>query len=291
MTGYGQGTAESDELRVAVDLRSVNNRFSDLRVRAPGELGPAAAEVRRRVAARIRRGRVEMTVRVERLDGAEGRPSLNRALLDEVMAAASTLREELGTAGEPATGQLLAIPGMFRVETAEVDWDEAQQSKLYEALGEALDALDEDRRREGAVLARDLLARVARLKELSTACRARAGKVPERVRQRLLERLEKLGAGVELDPARVAQEAVLLADKADVTEELVRLDGHVEQAERLLSRPDGKPMGKRLDFLLQELQREANTLGNKSPDLELTQGALDLKTELERIREQAQNLE
>ena len=291
MTGYGQGSAEKAGLRVTVALRSVNNRFTDLRLRVPGELGPAEAEVRRKLLGRIRRGRVEITVRIERPDGADARPVLNRPLLEEVLQAGNVLREEFGLQGDLAQRDVIGISGLFGAATTEIEWGESELRLLHGALDDGVQSLDLDRQREGGLLQKDLLARISHMKALAEDCRRRAEELPGRVRDRLIDRLRALGADVELDPGRVAQEAALLADRADVTEEIVRLTGHLDQAENLLGKPDGKPLGKRLDFLLQEIQRETNTLGNKSVDLELTRGAMEMKTEVEKVREQVQNLE
>jgi uncharacterized protein (TIGR00255 family) len=291
MTGYGQGASEAAGLRLTVQLRSVNNRFTDLRFRIPGELGVAEAELRRKILARVRRGRVELTVRIERSDGADAQPTLNRALLAEVLQASRALREDYGVGGDLEQRDVVGIPGLFRADATEVEWGETELTALHRALDEGLRSLDEDRVREGGVLQRDLLERIARMKTLATNCRRRAEKMPARVRDRLIERLRALSPDLELDPSRAAQEAAVLADRADVTEEMVRLEGHLDQAESLLAGTDDKPLGKRLDFLAQEIQRETNTLGNKSVDLELTRAAMELKVEVEKVREQVQNLE
>jgi uncharacterized protein (TIGR00255 family) len=148
--------------------------------------------------------------------------------------------------------------------------------------------------REGRDLERDVVERIGRMVRLTGEIRERAGLLPDGVRDRLVERLRShsLGEALEIDPGRLAQEAVLLADRADVTEELVRLDGHLDQSRALLTDgPGAEPLGKRLDFLVQEIQRETNTICSKSPDLELTRAALSLKVEAEKVREQVQNLE
>jgi uncharacterized protein (TIGR00255 family) len=291
MTGYGQGSAEVDALRVAVDMRSVNNRFTDVRLRIPGTAGPAETAIRRKVLGRVRRGRVEISVKLERVDGADVRPVLDRALLGEIVGAARTLREEFELDAQLGVGDVLGVPGLFKSSAVDVTWDEAEIGALYAAIDAGLEALDVDRCREGGLLGKDLLRRVSVLTELAASCRIRAQRMPALARDRLLERLRTLAQEVELDPNRLAQEAAVQADRFDVTEELVRLDGHLEQAATLLSSPDGKPLGKRMEFLLQEIQRECNTLGNKSIDLELTREVLEMKAEIEKIREQVQNLE
>jgi uncharacterized protein (TIGR00255 family) len=162
---------------------------------------------------------------------------------------------------------------------------------LERALDEALQALDRERLREGGSLVADLLQRVDLMLDLTARVRERAEEVPALARDKLVKRVEALAEGVEIDPTRLAQEAAFLADRGDVTEELVRLQGHLDQMRAWLASPDGDPVGKRLDFLAQEVQRETNTISSKSADLELSRLALALKAEIERVREQVQNLE
>jgi uncharacterized protein (TIGR00255 family) len=291
MTGFGQGSSELPHLRVTVQLRSVNNRFADLRLRLPVEIGGLEAELRGRVLERVRRGRVEMTVQLERPGRGAERPALNVELLDTVLDSAERLQRERHLVGGVDLMGLLSLPGMFRTEAAEPPWGPAEHAALDGALGAALDGFDRDRRREGELLRTELLARIDEMGSHARAARARAAAVPARLEERLHQRLRALSPGIELDPGRVAQEAAILADRADVTEELVRLQGHLDQARSLLADPGGEPVGKRLDFLLQEMLREANTLGSKSGDLELTRSALAIKLAAEKAREQIQNLE
>ena len=291
MTGYGQGSAELEGARVAVELRSVNNRFADFRLRMPAALASAEAGIRQKLRSWVRRGRVELSIKLEYPQGAENRATLNRELLDEVLRAAAILQHEFALESTVDRGTILAVPGMFKSDPVEAIWDDAQRQGLHRALDQALQALDDDRRREGSELQQDLLQRVAAMKRLAQAGRERVKQVPLVVRDRLQERLAALAQEVEIDPARVAQEVAILADRCDVTEELVRLAGHLDQAAALLGEPDGEPLGKRLEFLLQEIHRETNTLSSKSVDLELTRLALDLKLEAEKVREQVQNLE
>ncbi len=291
MTGYGQGSAEVADLRIAVDMRSVNNRFTDVRLRIPGLPASTETAVRRKVLGRVRRGRVEVSVKLERLDGAEARVVLDRAFLGEVVAAARTLHEEFKLDAELGARDILGITGLFRSSSVDLGWNEAELAALHAAIDAGLAALDADRCREGEVLRKDLLRRVEHMTELAESCGDRARRMPALARDRLLERLRSLASEVELDPNRMAPEAAVQADRCDVTEELVRLTGHLDQAAALLGEADGKPLGKRLEFLLQEIQRESNTLGNKSIDLELTREVLEMKAEIEKVREQVQNLE
>jgi len=291
MTGFGQGSAESPQLRVSIELRGVNNRHTDLRFRMPSELADGEAEMRRRILAKVRRGRVEVTINVERPDGSETRQTVNLPLLEEVLGTAQTIAKEFGLKGEPDLMGVLSLPGMFKTETIEIAWSEEQQQLLFQALEAALDAFDADRAREGQALGADLKERIDRMVAGSEQARAVAETVPSTLRDKLLQRLEGISRTAELDPARVAQEAAFLADRSDVTEEIVRLEGHLEQARSLLDGPKGEPLGKRLEFLLQEILRESNTVCSKAADLELTRHALAIKLDVEKAREQVQNLE
>ena len=291
MTGYGHGSVELPNVRVTAEARSVNNRFADLRLRIPPELAAMERPLRRRILARVQRGRVELSLRVERTDGADSRPVLNRALLQEVVRAAT----ELGQSGE-ATGHLdlstaLVVPGMFRPESVEIEWNDAEREALEGAIDAAMEALDQDRLREGTSLQAEIVARLDTMDGLTTNVRKLAESTPSTLRDRLIERLRGLGDDIELDPTRVAQEAAFLAERADVTEEIVRLEGHLAQARELVGGKIGDRFGKRLDFLFQEIHRELNTVGSKSTDLQQTRFCLELKAEAEKIREQVQNLE
>ena len=291
MTGYGQGQQDAGDLRVTVELKTVNNRFADVRFRLPTELAAWESRVRRRVLSHVRRGRAELSVRVERGGVAQNMPVLHRDCVESVLAAARQLREEYGVEGDLDLGRLLSVPGLFRSEGPVLEGDAGQLEALDICLASALDALDADRAREGRTLAGELVERLGRMQDLAGKMTEQAAAMPATVRDRLVARLEALGGDVALDPARVAQEAALLAERCDVTEELVRLDGHLTQARSLIEQPDGDPVGKRLDFLLQEIHRETNTVSSKSSDLELTRSALAMKSEGEKVREQVQNLE
>jgi uncharacterized protein (TIGR00255 family) len=291
MTGYGQASAELSEARVSVELRTLNHRYADVRLRMPQELASVEREIRRAVLARIKRGRVELTINVESAGGGPPRPQLNRALLDEILASAESLRARDGVQGEVELSTLLTAPGLFRTGPIELEWGDDEHAAVRSALDAALEALDQERRREGGHLQTEMSERLAGMAALAADLRSIAATVPDTLRDRLQERLKNLGGSVELDAARVAQEAVLLAERADVTEELVRLEGHLVQARKLVDEPDGQPLGKRMDFLLQEINRETNTINSKSPELELSRKALAMKAEIEKVREQVQNVE
>jgi uncharacterized protein (TIGR00255 family) len=290
MTGFGQATVSTDTAVVTVEVRSVNHRFADVRLRLPAALGAVESELRKRILDRVRRGRIDAVVEIAP-PGGPGRPQLDRTLVEEVLAAARTLDAEFHVAGRPDVACLLAIPGLFK-SAGPVTLDEpATRGALGRALDQALAALDAERLREGGHLAADLRDRLRVIAGKVAEITEGSAAAPAAVRERLLERLRALAPDVVLDPARLVQEAAFLADRADVTEELVRLRGHVEQARELLERPVAEGIGKRLEFLLQEILREANTVNAKSADLRTSRAAVDLKVEIEKVREQIQNVE
>lgn len=290
MTGYGKGSAEGTGLRITVELRSLNNRFADLKLRLPAGLAVRESEIRRKILSRVRRGRVEMALSTEPCQGSEPVLALNRPLLTALTSAARAIREEFHVAGELDLKTVLSLPEVFLRAAEPADPGEAHHA-VDLAIDAALVALDAEREREGKVLRDELLERISRMQALVGEIRGRAAEMPSQVQRKLLERLASLLGSVPVDPGRIAQEAAFLADRSDVTEELVRLEGHLNQARSLLSEPDGEPVGKRLDFLLQEINRETNTVNSKAPDLEVSRLALALKSEAEKVREQVQNVE
>ena len=291
MTGYGQGAAEVSGLKVTVELRSVNNRFVDLKLRLPDELVPFEQDLRRKVLATVKRGRVDVDLRLERTGVADVPLTLNRPVAEAALAAWKTLRDEYGVSGEWDLHAMLRVPGIFDTSGVGHGLDDVGRGAVDEAFDRALSALDGERRREGGVLRDDLVARVSRMSQIVATIRALAATVPNTLHKKIAERVQQLVTQVTLDPARLAQEAAFLADRSDITEETVRLEGHLDHARGLLADSGGEPVGKRLEFLLQEILRETNTIASKSSDLGISRHALDLKAESEKIREQIQNLE
>jgi uncharacterized protein (TIGR00255 family) len=291
MTGYGQGTAEVPGLKVTVELRSVNNRFVDLKLRLPDALAPVEQELRRKVAATVKRGRVDVDLRFERTRTGERPLTLNRPVAEAALEAWRTLRDELGVSGDWDLAAMMRVPGLFEIASGKAELSEDDRSAVDGALDRALAALDAERRREGALLRDDLTLRVARMRETVAEIRGLASALPASLQKKIADRVQQLLPQLALDPARVAQEAAFLAERSDITEEIVRLAGHLDHARGLLDDPGGEPVGKRLEFLLQEILRETNTIASKSADLGISRHALNLKSESEKIREQIQNLE
>jgi uncharacterized protein (TIGR00255 family) len=289
MTGYGQAAFEVEGAGFEVELRSVNHRHLDVKARLPRGLAGFEGELRAQVAERIARGKVDLTVRATSGAALADTVELDLAVAERYLAAAAALRARHDVPGDLDVRALLGLPGVARVVERELGED-AARSALRSALAAALDSALAMRAAEGAALDRELRGRLARLDELVHAIEARAELVQRAVRDRLRKRAEQLRDETGLlDEARLHQEVVWAADRLDVTEECVRLRSHVAQFRGLLDASG--PAGRRLDFLLQEMGREANTIGSKSADAPVAHDVVELKTELERIREQVQNVE
>lgn len=292
MTGFGGASFRCGEWRFQVEVRSVNHRHLDSRVRLPRPLASHEPLLRARVQERFARGKVDVSVVAP--DGGTPAPrlSLDLAVAREYLGAARALAESDGLRGEIDAAALIALPGVARLVEPELAAGELG-ADLLGALDEALDALAAMRASEGAALARDLEARLARVGELADSLAARSGEVQQAAVERLRKRARQLEAETGLlDPARLHQEVAIAAERMDISEEVVRLRSHVEQFRELLAAAGpGAPVGRRLDFLLQELGREANTIGSKGSDAPIAHQVVELKSEIERIREQVQNVE
>lgn len=292
MTGYGASEVRTDDGRWLVELRSTNHRFLDVVVRLPKDLVSLEDRVRATVAARVARGRLEVVVV---RDSSRRRKSV---LVDTELArrygqALEELRQALGLDEALSLSAILSLPDVVRVEEPPQDV-EAVWDVLRPAVEQATEALLSMRRAEGARLAQDLRERLGRLEEWVDQVEARAHNVPRVYAERLRQRVEDLLRSLEVphppDEARLATEVAVFADRCDVREELVRLRSHLHQARALLAQEDGA-VGRKLEFLLQEMGREVNTVGSKSQDLEVTRAVLEMKSELEALREQVQNVE
>lgn len=286
MTGFGCGEAELDGNKLTCELRALNHRFLDVRVRMPDELASHAFFVEQLARERLSRGRFDIGVRLDD-GGATARFSVTRARA--VYEGLLQLRDELAPGTEVPVAALASLPQLLVAGGARSS-NEGLQQALSRAFGTALSRLDEMREREGQALTRELSERLAALRALAAEAKALSHGAAERQLERLRERVTRLleGAATSPDHGRLETELALMADRSDVTEELVRLASHFDQFEALLA--DTTPIGRRLEFLLQ-MSREANTLGSKSQDVRLSHLVVDIKSQLEKIREQVQNVE
>ena len=288
MTGYGRAEGSADGIAWVWEIKSVNGRGLEVRSRLGNGFEHLEPEVRNRASAVLGRGNVSVALRLTRAGG-DRKVTVNRDLLSQLVEAA---RELAGDGPPPSVDALLAVPGV--IEMTEPEPSEKDQQDLNAALladlDRALAALAGARSEEGARMAEVLAAHIDSIAALNEAAGTTAATQPGAIRDKLAERLSSLmEGGAVIDPDRLAQEAALLAVKADVAEELDRLSGHVAGARKLLA--EGGLVGRRLDFLSQEFAREANTLCAKSADAELTRLGLELKVVIDRLREQVQNLE
>jgi uncharacterized protein (TIGR00255 family) len=287
MTGFGQGSAEGDDFRVRVDIRSVNNRFLDLHTRLPQELSSLEVSLKKQVQAAVKRGRVDVTISVEQLKPAAF--EINRPLVSGYLSALSELKREFGLEGDPSLELMAKLPGALQVSQDSSALDERLVSGAVSALSQALTSLADMRVVEGQELAAELTSRLDNIERQLPTIENEAARLPAVYREKLMKRLQEIAAGAQVDETRIAQEACMLADRSDISEEITRLKSHIAQLRDLLNSND--EAGKRLDFILQEMNREANTILSKSNDLSISDAAIVIKTEVEKLREQGQNVE
>ncbi|WP_295387262.1 YicC/YloC family endoribonuclease [uncultured Thiodictyon sp.] len=284
MTAFARETRDGDFGELAWELRSVNHRFLEPHLRLPEELRALEPAVRERLGARLQRGKVDCTLRYCPAVGLVGSLRLNRPYVEQLLAAGQEIADLIGRSAEPSGFELLRWPGVIQEQERDLD---AVTKTALELLDAALTTLLATREREGARLGLLLTERCDRLQESVVRVRQRMPQVLAGVRKRLTERLAEVRG--ELDPGRLEQELSLLAARLDVEEEMDRLEAHVAEVRDVLQRDE--PVGRRLDFLMQELNREANTLGSKSADVEVTRESVEMKVLIEQLREQIQNLE
>jgi uncharacterized protein (TIGR00255 family) len=294
MTGYSRVEAEEAGFALAVAIRATNHRFLDAQVRLPSSLDSLEPLVRRLVKDQVTRGHVDITVGLS--GGGAREMQLDRKLLAAYLAAYQALQQDFGAAAKPDLIHLLRVPGLVVAGSGELSPEEFDRVRqmLERVLAAGLEKLNAMRTREGESLERDVRARLARLAVLAEEVTQRAGKVPQYYQQRLESRIRDLAGNVDMDGARLAQEVAYLASRSDITEELTRFQSHLGQVLQLFE--ESSEIGKKLDFLLQEMNREANTLLSKTTDVpevgpEITRQAIEMKTEIEKLREQAQNIE
>ena len=289
MTGYGKSMVAGDDFSVSVDLKTVNNRFLDIHLRVGSELASLEPGIKKRITSRLTRGRVDVTISLERTS--QMVYELNRPLIAGYVNALKQLQADFQIGGELDINVLARIPGAL--QPARNGIDERVITAVDVAVDQALDELERMREQEGEALRNELRERVQKIESHVPTIEAAAAGLAEAYRVRLQKRIGELlnrgGQVVEIDPARLAQEVAYLADRSDVSEEMVRLRSHLTQFQEALDAPG--EAGKMLDFLLQELNREANTTLSKSTDLVIKEAGLAIKAEVEKLREQVQNVE
>ena len=288
MTAFGRGQAPAGQGYWIVEVRCLNSRYLDPHLRLPPNLAGLEERIKKYLARHISRGRVQLSLRAAGMTPTTPRLVLNRPLVQEYRRVLAELKAELEVEEDPGLAPFLANRDLILVEEETPDLD-ALWAELEPALAQALEQVEAMRAAEGANLAQDLAARLERLRELFAKVAQAAPAVVEAYRAKLTERIAQLTGQPQPDPQRLAMEVAIIADKCDVAEEVVRAQSHLDQFAAFLQADE--PVGRRLDFLIQELNREANTMASKLPDATAAQTVVEIKAELERLREQVQNIE
>ncbi|OGW28554.1 MAG: YicC family protein [Nitrospirae bacterium GWC2_57_13] len=295
MTGYGRADARSGTSSFAIEIRSVNSRFIDIQMRTPKVLVPLEPRIRKAIQEKFSRGRFDLFVTRNGEGARAGRIALDSDRADQYVKALTELKRRYSLPDDVDLALLAGREGVFTAEEAPDD-AEALWKDLAGGMAKAFEALDVMRVDEGKALARDISSRLVRIEELAQEIGVRAPRSLEEARKRLTDSVRKLlgdaeGVHHEPDPLRMAQEIALLADRTDISEELTRFASHLRQFRSLLAAGKTEAVGRKLDFLLQELNREVNTLASKAQDADISYGAVNIKAELEKIKEQVQNIE
>lgn len=288
MTGYGRAVQTLNGREITVELRSVNNRFLDCNVKMPRAFSYAEEAVKQAVKQNVSRGKVDVYISVNATGQENVKISLNRPVLEGYLDALRTIAGEYGLRDDVSAVNIARFPEVFLVEKPEED-EEQNVADILSVAKEAIGAYNAMRRTEGDALAADLRNRSAKILELVSEVEKRSAVTVQEYRARLTNKLREVLESTTIEESRILTEAAIFADKVAVDEETVRLRSHLKQMESLLS--EGGAVGRKLDFLLQEMNREANTIGSKGNDIEQARHVVDIKAELEKIREQIQNIE
>lgn len=288
MTGYGRAQSTDGGLTATVEVRTVNHRYFDVRIRLPSHLLALEESIRQATGRRLQRGRVEIAVTVEDSDQQSRTLNVDRTLLEQAHTALAEAATTLGSDERPTLSHLALFPDLFRVEEREVDLERCR-AVVHTALEDALADVVAMRRAEGQALVADIAHRVDTVERLAQSVRERVPQVVREMHERLQRRIAELVEGVALDEGRLEMEVALLAERSDISEEIARIDSHIAQLRTLLAGDEA--VGRKLDFLLQELNREWNTIGSKANDADIALAVIEARAELEKIREQVQNIE
>ena len=288
MTGYGRAVETVNGREFSVELRSVNNRYLDCSVKLPRSLSFAEEAVKQAVKASVSRGKVDVFISMRSENGTDAKVSLNRGMVEGYLAAMQEMVSEFNIKDDISVSLLSRMNDVFTVEKPEVDEQQLLQD-LMQVLAQALEGYDDMRAAEGKALENDLRSRGATIEGLVSQVEAGNTQTVLDYRTRLENKLREVLASTSIDEGRILTEAAIFADKVAVDEETVRLRSHLQQMYAMLS--SGGAVGRKMDFLLQEMNREANTIGSKCSDVALARIVVDIKAELEKIREQNQNIE
>lgn len=290
MTGFGRFETRNGDHTCKAEARSVNNRYIEINTRLPKYLSPLEIPLKKLVKDKCARGSFDITVTMEKNDGANGEQEVkpNLALASQYLKALNQIKESLGLAGGIDINTVLAFKDLIKFE-APAEPDPSKREVVLETVGEALTALIKMREEEGENLQKDILGHLAAIEKLADSINERQPAILEEYKNKLRERIKTLAEGIAVDEARLTQETAIMADRCDVSEEIVRLKSHLQQFNILIAKED--LLGRKLEFITQEINREVNTIGSKTIDYEVSRMVIEAKSLLEKIREQLQNIE
>ena len=289
MTGFGRGEYENEKFKFVIEIKSVNHRYNDIIIKMPKKLNSLEERMKNVIKERISRGRIEVYINFEEGKVDNYSIKINEKLLDEYVVALNNISERYGAKNDTSTSLLARYPDALKIE-----YEETDEGVIWEALEltlrNALDLLMDMRAREGELLKKDVLGRISEIDVIISEIEKKAPEIIAVHKQKMLDRIKELiDDSIEIDEGRIAMEVAVFSDKTNITEEIVRLRSHFKQFSDILN--ESKSVGRKLDFLIQEINREVNTIGSKSPDIDISNYVVDMKSEIEKIREQIQNIE
>ncbi|MCH4890253.1 YicC family protein [Acidaminobacter sp. JC074] len=288
MTGYGRSEQEMGLQKVLIEMKAVNHRYCDIVLKIPKKMAMFEDRIKKLVKSHVKRGRVEIYMSFEEEKGEDFTVKPNYAVLDQYKAALDEMKDRYGITRDFDLNLLTRFQDVFSVEYKEID-EEKVWALIESAAKDALDSLTQMRQVEGQKLLDDIQGRIQTIKAIIVELEKRAPEIVVIHKEKMRERISELLGEIELDEAKLAQEVAYFSDKTNITEELVRLDSHLDQLAGIFN--EDQSIGRKLDFLLQEINREINTIGSKSPDVDISNHVIELKSEFEKIREQIQNIE
>ena len=289
MTGFSRHENQNEDLTCKVEIRSVNNRFIDINTRLPKSLAPLELPLKKMVRSKCARGSFDISIAIEKNGNSEANLEVapNLPLATEYLNAFKNIQEGLGLKGEIDINTILSQRDVVKPELKKVE--DSSEEIVLQTVDKTLTDLVKMREDEGKNLEKDILNQISSIEALGKSISTKQSITIQQFQDKLKEKIQTLTTGIEIDPARIAQESALLADRCDVTEELVRLESHLDQFNKLVA--SHEPQGRKLEFLTQEINREVNTMGSKTIDLEVSKAVIEMKSCLEKIREQLANIE
>ena len=289
MTGFSRHENQNEDLTCKVEIRSVNNRFIDVNTRLPKSLAPLELPLKKMVKSKCARGSFDISIAIEKNGDSEANLEVapNLPLATEYLNAFKNIQEGLGLKGEIDINTILSQRDVVKPELKKVE--DSSEEIVLQTVDKTLTDLVKMREEEGKNLEKDILNQISTIKAMGKLISTKQSITVQEFQDKLKEKIQTLTTGIEIDPARIAQESALLADRCDVTEELVRLESHLDQFNKLVS--SHEPQGRKLEFLTQEINREVNTMGSKTINLEVSKAVIEMKSCLEKIREQLANIE